>query len=327
MRCSFAAVFGLLAWSSGEAQAPRRWLPVSVEEIGRYQDAQGRFLLNPRTITACGSHVVVADYGSPALVSFGMDGMPRWKYDHHGAGPSEFRGINDVSCDRTGRVWNLDIANGRILILDSTGTRAETITLPQQGRRLAVSGDGSVFFLAPQSVGELVSAFAAVNAKLLRTTAAPEPIRSLGRLQREGNVVMTTDSVLVMSFRWASLLVGVGPDGTIRYRTEGVEYIPFPEERTYPIGTTGNKAIRIAPGATEAVRHLFPCGTDLVCVLFRGASERADHVVDQYVASNGTYRGSINFPVAPLSLVIVDTLAFALLSDPFPTLIRYRIRR
>lgn len=88
-------------------------------------------MLSPLSVeVGPGGRFYVHDVGIPGIVAVDSSGRLLWEVGGSGEGPGEFGHVRDLAAGASGTVHALDIANGRVLTVDSDGRVLRHVPLP-----------------------------------------------------------------------------------------------------------------------------------------------------------------------------------------------------
>lgn len=289
--------------------------------------SQDSLLLNPFLVAADGSTVYVFEGGATRLLAFEAErGSLRWAAGRSGGGPLEFGRVRDLklAADRSPAL--LDIGNRRITRLSAEGALRDEIPLPPIGyaEQMAPLADGRFVLLTDHPD----SAFAVVDGsgKLAERLALPwKRFAELHPLVRQGSIASSRDG---QSWAFAFSL----GDGWMPFRGDrGTEEPrPYVEAAEFPEvvqKTEGNSV-------TTQLASYTPCsacsvtmdGTDFYAH-FGGLTQHRRRVLDRYDVASGEYRESYLLPVEAIAVAVADGVVYALVEEPYPTLLALRPRR
>lgn len=313
------------------AQTTRRFLPDTLLLEHTIGDSGSEVLYEPQILsTTRDGRLVVFDYGEEAVREFTADGREAWHFGRKGQGPGEFEGASDVAVEDNGDILVLDERNRRITRLDSAGRLLGMTRIP--------NGVEPTCLLPPPADGRLVVGTLSTRLLWQSMSTSGEPERSQvlppGVSYQSELVGETLSAFLasgaVMVYRWSATMVLLNGDGTVRKVLEGVEPVPFPAARSYPVkipglfNGTATKVDREAPEAALSVS----ARDHRIFVLFQGTTENRGRVVDIYDDSSGAYIGSVALPVRPISIAALPRGRLATLeADMVPVIRIWKIER
>ncbi|MGV3707880.1 MAG: thioredoxin domain-containing protein [Gemmatimonas sp.] len=281
----------------------------------------GDELLIPGSLaTSATGDIVVFDFGSMELRAFNTAGQPRWRIGRKGGGPGEFRNAMDVKATNDSNLAVIDMGNRRITVVNAAGKLRRMIPVPLSGSRLIPLAKAATYALTNTDSGGLWVSIDARGTRIARNHA-PADLATRDGLEREAYSTPTrTGSAL--SFRWSDQLAILDHEGRITRRVNGIEPVPFPGIRSYPMkmGRFSGHVSRINPRAPEATRAITSDGERLY-VLFSGTSTLRGRIVDVYDADSANYKGSFELPSAATELTALPNGLMATLRlDPIPTI-------
>ncbi len=310
--------------ASAQAQE-RRWLPEPVL-VASFVDEEGTLFGDPRGIVPLpDGGFALADRGENVVRAFLADGSPAWTFGRSGSGPGEFRFIQDIDVSAEGEVLVLDRRLGRATIIDArTGQLVGNFQIRTGGQYgiLPSSGPGRVLVIPESEKDETL--WVSVSEDGAALESADMPVACSHSLACEAFTTVTGSMGAAMAFRWASKLIFLDPDGSVRSIMDGIEELPFPQVNTESItipalGNSSARVTRVDRSGGEATASLTADDAHLF-VLFAGAGEERRRIVNVYSVANGDYRGSFLFPDNLGGLAILSDGRLATLDrDYFPT--------
>ncbi|HEU4457419.1 MAG TPA: hypothetical protein VFR81_30395 [Longimicrobium sp.] len=283
-------------------------------------------LLNPFLIAAGDSAVYVFDGGASRLLAFEADrGGLRWKAGRGGGGPLEFRRVRDLKLAADGSPVLLDIGNRRLTRVSPTGVLAGETSLPAIGYadQMALLADGRTVLLTDHPD----SAFAVVDGRgrLVERFAHPwSGFAALHPLVRQGSLASSPDGAWAFGFSLGS--------GWMAFRgSRGVGALkPYVERAEFP------EVVEKAEGnaVTTQLASYAPCSACSVTMdgadfyaHFGGVTPRRRRLLDRYDRQTGEYRESYLLPVEATAVSVAGGTVYALIEEPYPTLLALRPRR
>jgi hypothetical protein len=288
---------------------------------------QDSLLLNPFLVAADGSTVYVFEGGASRLLAFdARAGLLRWAAGRSGGGPLEFRRVRDLKIGADGSPVLLDIGNQRITRLSAESALRDEIALLSIGyaEQMALLADGKFVLLTDHPD----SAFAVVDesGKLVERFALPwKRFAELHPLVRQGSIASSRDG---QSWAFAfSLGDGWMPFRSVRATGDLKPYVEASEFPQVVQKTEGNSV-------TTELASYAPCsacsaamdGSDLY-IHFGGLTQHRRRVLDRYDRERGEYRESYLLPVEAIAVAVADGVVYALIEEPYPTLLALRPRR
>lgn len=289
--------------------------------------SQDSLLLNPFLVAADGATVYVFEGGATRLLAFEAErGSLRWAAGRSGGGPLEFGRVRDLKLSADGSPALLDIGNRRITRLSAEGALRDEIALPSVGyaEQMALLADGRFVLLTDHPD----SAFAVVDesGKLVERFALPwEKFTELDPLVRQGSIASSRDG---RSWTFAFSL----GDGWMPFRgvRSAGDRKPYVEAAQFP------EVVRKKEGnsVTTELASYTPCSACSVTMdgadfyaHFGGLTQHRRRVLDRYDVASGEYRESYLLPVAAIAVAVADGVVYALIEEPYPTLLALRPRR
>lgn len=314
----------VLTAGGAEGQAPqRKWLSPPVLDFS-VEDPDGTVLGNPLRITASpGGGFVAADWADLAVQAFSPRGEPLWRFGRDGRGPGEFLQIRHMEYNGD-TLLVLDNKNRRLTALSADGQLLSSRRLPATELSQVLPAFGSGGRVLRPHVGGRDTLWMSVSDSGAVASAALMPGEVSFRDDLAGeSFTSRAGAGAVVAFRWSSQLMLLDENGDVRAVADGIERVAFPKMKTYELdpnikGVTKMVVRRVDPKATPAARSV-AADSRRVFVLFRGATEYRDRIVDTYDAHRGDYRGSILLPreVADIAILADGRLA-TLETDFFP---------
>ena len=278
-----------------------------------------------------GGGFAVADWAGLAVRTFSADGEPQWRFGREGAGPGEFLMFSDMEYGVDGELLILDSKNARLTIVNPDGVLKGTVRTPKgrMSQVLPSAASGRWLLLPTTNRRTTFGLVVSDGGEATTSVSWPSEMSFSKDLVAEAFAAPTGDGRAVVVFRWASPLIYVEADGSIESVVEGVERIPFPEVVDYPVdtkaagldrrGITRMQLTKVDPQAVLAVRSV-TADRSRVFVLFAGASEYRDRIVDTYRVPDGAYQGSFLLPHAVADIaVLADGRLATLEREFFPT--------
>ena len=319
-----ACIVPLIPAPPSSAQAPeRRWLPEPVL-VASFVDEDGTIFGDPRGIVALpNGGFALADRGEDAIRAFFADGKSAWNFGRSGAGPGEFRFIQDIDVSPAGEVLVLDRGLGRATIIDAlTGQQVTSFSIRTAGHYgiLPSSGPGRVLVIPESEKDKTLWVSVSEDGAALESAAAP--VACDHSLACEAFSATTGSMGAAVAFRWSSKVIFLNPDGSVRFVIDGLEELPIPGVNTEStrIPEFGNATVtRVDRSAGEAALGITGDESYLY-VLFGGSGEERRRIVNVYSVANGDYLGSFLFPNSLAGLAILSDGSLATLNrDLFPT--------
>ena len=303
-----------------QSHAPaRRWLaaPALVRTItGPGGD---EFLMPSSLVATANGGLALFDFGAMELRAFSVDGRQLWRTGRKGSGPGEFRNAMDVKVLPNGDITVLDMGNRRITAVSRTGRLIRTVPLRFSSSRFIPLADTTRFGLTSEDSGALWSAVNWRGETVERAVAPPTIALQHGLAKEMFTTPLGAGSVV--TFRWSSTFAILDASGTIAKMADGIERLPFPSIKSYPMKTgkfTGQVS-RISPQATPGALSVASNGAHIF-ILFAGATAKRGRIIDVYDAKTGTYLGSQLLSNAAQEIVALPNHMFATLrTDPIPS--------
>lgn len=303
---------------AAQAPAPARRMLGAPEQslvIGEGADIE---LLSPMSIAPDASGgFYLFDSGERQVLAFDRNGRIRWKFGRGGGGPGEFRAMTDLEVERNGDVVTLDVNNARLTIISSSGQLLRTVPLPGEVRRLLPSPQADQWMLIPH--GPFLWLTINATGVTQRQTGLPAGVQFAPDIAGEP-FTARTDSGAVIAYRWSSTFVMLRRDGTVRAVATGVEELPFPEGKRYPVkmGDQTLTVTRVDPQAPKGTGSVTSRGS-LILTLFGGRTAEKGRLLDRYDALTGRYLGSHLLPHRVNEIAMLSDGRLATIEmDPLP---------
>ena len=262
--------------------------------------------------------VYVSDMGT-RVIALDSTGRVQWTHGVRGAGPGEYRNINDIRYS-AGRIYLHDVVNLRITILDANGRPVRVIStqglppleaiVPLQDGRIAalaglvgpVAGDKAVLILDPN------------GREVQRLGIALADYATLKGLAKQG--VLASDGeqwafAYHLANGWTTFTNSHARGVGGRY-VENVRPPEVREERT-PDGVRMQIEGRITCSACSA-----SLSDSLLFVHFGGHSEKRRGILDVYDWADGRYLASIDLPSRANHVAVRGQRVYLLKTRPVP---------
>lgn len=310
-------------WSGPQSPGERTIVERSWTEAWVVGGPGDPLLARPMHLTALDSTVVWWDAYDHAVVAASRNGEILWRFGREGEGPGEFLDVADVAVGVDRVLLVLDSDQGRITRLSRDGRLLGHQRLPEgYWRGLAPQPDGSVVLAGVDATEPFVRVdwVDSAGKALERLEASWAGFRNLSLIQRQGAIVAGADG------RWAyAFLIGNGwmPfHGTepLAYLGRSVEHTDFPD--MVVVGTRSERVTKLTTRPNCSVCSGWIAG-DTLHVLFGGAGDTANRVVDRYAWSDGRYLDSVVLPAPALDLAALDGLLVVLEDGLEPRIAAY----
>ncbi len=290
---------------------------------------QDTLLLAPSRIAADKGGAYVADLLAGRLLRIDRAGRVAWSWGRRGRGPEEMAHPRHLALDANGTAWLLDVENARLVGIDREGRRLGTVPVEEVGARADVfvpRHDGTFVLLALDPDRPLV--LLAPDGRVLERRPFPIPaFRTLPPLATQLVAANDPDADA-----WAvalSMADGFFPfEGTRWTGARGWYVEPVPTTRV----RTERRRLADSEETTSRVvaPHFGAAGLavsgDRLLVLFQGASELANRVVDVYRRSTGEYVESLILPEPVLRFAHADSVYYGVVENPYPAVVAWRPR-
>jgi hypothetical protein len=285
------------------------------ERIGGVAPAIDSPLFRPLLLAGHGDRVYVFDYGDHAVKAFDLTGTHLWSLGRRGKGPREFTNPTDLQVDMRGDLWVLDPENARITIVSREGRVRDQIAIRRPVQRLIPLDRNSFWAIGmTNAMAELLNAEGAT----VRSVRQPELLSDAAVAVRETRVSVTPDGRYgLIGFIYADPLLLLDLSSGALRTIRGIEPQPFPKMVQW--SDRGAVFTRVDPEARPATLSI-TSDQEHMYVLYGGTSPHRGRIVDRYLLSDGTYRGSFILPQRVLRIVRVDRGFAALVSDPVPAI-------
>lgn len=286
--------------------------------VGGAQDDSA--LVSPSRISVNSRGVYLLDYYPRTVRHYRHDGSLGWTFGRQGSGPDEFSDPRDLKVDTQGRVWVLDPANNRIMVLSPEGRVAWRTPLagvngsPREFVPLA--GGNSVIIADSREGPPLVH----LDSAGVVSRARPFPWSGFSRLE-----YLATQLVAAQNASTGDWAMGfrVG-DGFFSYTREEqgrrgwfVEHVAFPEVIVTKSGNTTSWRHKERPVDAAISVTLSP---ERVYVLFGGTTRQRGRLVDSYSLRTGAYVDTYALPHGASEIAWHDGGLYTLANRPYPEL-------
>jgi hypothetical protein len=301
----------------------RRWAVIAWDTAFVVGGPQDTLLQLPTRLAADGAGVSVLDREAGR-------GRLLWSFGRKGKGPEEFTHPRDIHMDRQGRTWVLDVANGRVTLIDEHGASDGRIPLSAVGR----TADGIV----PEEGGGVILLTFEADRPIVRLSPSGQVLERVSFPSPEHERLHPLASQLVVGHDpteggWVGAY-GLG-DGFfaflstswLGYRGRYIERVEFPR-----VAQRGRFSLGRRERASWLTGVVFAAETvslsrGRVYVFFGGNSSDRHRVMDVYSLDDGSYVESLRLPIRPRHAVYADGLVYALHERPYPTLVAWRPRK
>lgn len=268
---------------------------------------QDSLLLKPRLLAARQGLLYLYDYVDAQIKAFDAAGDLRWRFGNRGRGPGEFTNALDLEVASDGTVWVLDSGTGRITVISPNGSLRRMIqvsaarikdVVPATNELIVTSVSPDHFLLVIDSLGQVVN-------------RVGFPLEELQRV--EPTMRQTFSAVSPDGRTWAAFFPFGDPlvvyEG-LRLRCSG----KLIEGRDFPAPSPDASAWATAIALTDSS----------VYILAKGETADALRIVDEYSATDCSYRRTLRLPGRFLTMAFSDGIFFFAHEDPAPTIVALR---
>jgi len=289
-------------------------------------DSDGIRLQRPSAITAANGNIFVYDRGTKSVTALSSVGKPLWTYARSRAGGGAFTDVFDMKTSWNGDLLVLDEPasdpNGRVTVVDPRGQLRTEAPAPEEMRSLLPPFGGATSAGVPVGTETMWVSIGGGGKAPARQPFPPSisfPKNVVG-----DPLTATTDSGAAIAYRWSSQIVLLRRDGSVQQVLPGVEAIPFPGVKMYPItipGATAATITRVDPKAVPCAVSVTAFGNQLY-VVFAGASKDRGRIIDLYDIAKGQYTGSYMLPVKPRMIAALPGGRLVTLEDDLEPVIK-----
>lgn len=293
---------------AAQTPVPRRFFKdtlVVQHTIGEGDDVE---LDRPVNLVVSSTGAIVFFEASDNQVkAYSPAGRLLWKVGRRGAGPGEFQSARMLTANASGDILVGDEDNARITVIDSAGHIRSQFPMPDELRALLPPFRGSLATGVPYGTETML--LSVLPEHRLSAGRFPAGVSPTASLVGEPYAARLGDASAV-TYRWSDVIVFFNPDGSVRTVAHGVDRIPFPVVKEYPIHIqvtptlTARSVTRVDPKAVEAVR--WAAGTsDKLMLLAGGPPPDAGKILDVYDVKTTRYVGSYRFQVVPAAVGVL----------------------
>jgi hypothetical protein len=281
-------------------------------------------LMRPLWMAASDAGLHIYDGGANRLLAFDPYGRVRWTFGRKGPGPSEFRGVRDIKVTPGGDILVLDPRNSRITRLTPDGRVRTQIPLRTAGhaeQMVALDRDRILLLTtSPTDPFVIIDQFGKVGN---RFTLPWEGFDRLHPIARQGYLA-GENGRWVFGFSMGNGWFAYEDTAAAPFVGQYVEHTEFPQMLRVEDGD----------GVLNKMAEYSACSgcsislTDsMLYVHFGGYTPYHLAVVDRYTVSSGQYQGSYLLPAQARAISISGNTIYALIENPYPTVLALRPRR
>jgi len=278
-----------------QVSADRTWTGPPSERLwtAGTDETKPSFLLNASLVrSGHDGTVYVLDRGDLSVKIFDAEGeFLRSVAGTQGRGPGEFMNPTDFDVDDKGRVWIADPPNGRVSVYGTKGDFYRDISLKRRPFRIAVSDNGSAFYLmwlAPTEEA-LFARYDEDGTRLQEMDPVIENQVKRG-MALDGWIALVPDWSLYYTTTRAGRLMRFDAGGTKTLDVETSDPAPIPE---VIVDDRGGR--RVDPSASIQSLGLQVVGPSVYIFSIVPDDEKADRAFDAYDRA-GQYKHSIPLP-------------------------------
>lgn len=278
--------------------------------------SEDTLLLRPRLLAARANRLYAYDYSDAQIKAFDSSGVLLWRFGGKGSGPAEFRNAMDLLVSSDGNVWVLDSGTDRISIISHDGDLLRTVPLgsprtarvvpEDSGTFLALAFGSSDFWTVRDDSGIVKDSYVFPAAEWV--TANPAFRQVITGTSKSGDT-------WGVAFLFGDLFA-IYDRRQLRCMGRLIEGTPLP-----------SPGARRERGSRPPIWAIAIAVSDsAVYALANDGTSPEGRVLDEYRASDCTYRHSLPLPRRFSAMALGDSVLFFEHEDPAPTIVALRVR-